>query len=135
MNHSSIMKTAAVVATVFGLALLFAPNALMTLYKAEQLNGPGIYNSMLSGGYLLALAVMNWNASKGSALEARHVILGTFVAMAIGLVVAIVRKLIDPTIPPMAWLNVAIFLVFTVLYGYLQFVQQPAGSSPARPAA
>ena len=129
MNHSLIMKCAAAVSAVFGLALLFAPNGLIALYKAEPMNGPGIYNSMLYGGVLIAFAVMNWTASQGSALEARHVILGSFVAFAIGLVVALVRQLTDASIPPTAWLNVVIFLVFGVLYAYLQFGQQQMGRS------
>lgn len=131
MNHSLIMKCAAAVSAVFGLALLFAPNALLALYKAEQMNGPGIYNSMLYGGTLIALAVMNWNASQGSVLEARHVILGSFVAFAIGLVVALIRQLTDASIPASAWMNVVLFLVFGVLYAYLQFGQQRMGSPAA----
>jgi len=132
MNPSLIMRAAAIVAAVFGVVLLFAPNTLMDLYQADELNGPGIYNSMLYGGCLIALAVMNWNASDGTADEARHVVLGTFVAMAIGLVVAVFRQLTDSTVPPMAWLNVAIFLVFAALYGYMQFGHHlPAGHHPA----
>jgi len=131
MNHSLIMKCAAAVSVVFGLALLFAPNALVALYKGEQMNGPGIYNSMLYGGTLIAFAVMNWTASRGSILEARYVILGSFVAFAIGLVVALIRQLTDASVPASAWINVGIFLVFSVLYAYLQFGQQRAGSPAA----
>jgi hypothetical protein len=124
-----IMRSVAVVAMAFGLALLFAPNALLALYKAEQLNASGLYNSMLYGACLVALAVMNWSASKAGELEARHVVLGTFVAHAIALLVALFRQLTDPAVPPAAWLNVLLFLIFAVLFGYLQFA--PADSRPA----
>lgn len=134
MNHSSIMKAAAVVATVFGLALLFAPNALVTLYKAPAMNEPGIYNSMLYGALLLGFAVMNWTASQLSAPQARPVILGSFVAYALALAVALVRQL-TVAVPAAAWLNVAIFLVFAALYGYLAFGHQPAGTPAAGTAA
>jgi hypothetical protein len=124
VSHQIIMKFAAVVAALFGLSLLFAPNALLEMYKAEQMNGPGIYNSMLYGGFLLAFGVMNWTASLEPAIRgARHVILGTFVAMTLGLFVAVIRQMTDSTIPPAAWLNVGIFLVFTVLFGYLHFAR------------
>jgi hypothetical protein len=126
MPHSLIMRLAAVVSLIFGLSLLFAPNALLALYKAQVLNSPGIYNSMLLGGYLIAVAIMNWSASKDSLHDARHVILGTLVAVAIGLVVALQRQLTDPGVTPAAWANVVIFLVLSILYGYLQFGRFPA---------
>lgn len=134
MPHTVIMRSAAVVSLIFGLSLLFAPNALLALYKAQGLNSPGVYNSMLLGGYLIALAVINWNAAKESAHDARHVILGTFIAMAIGFVVALQRQLGDPSVTPAAWLNVGIFLVFSLLYGYLQFAHLMAGTLMERPA-
>lgn len=135
MNQSLIMRTVAVVSAVFGLALLLAPNGLLALYQAEQLNGPGVYNSMLYGACLIALAVMNWSASHASATEARHVVLGTFVANTLAFLVAIVRQLTDQTMPPAAWFNVLLFLIFAVLFGYLQFAHLPAGSPAAGSAA
>jgi hypothetical protein len=134
MNHSTIMKAGAATGALFGLALLFAPNTLLAMYKAQPMNGPGIYNSMLCGGYLVAIALMNWTASKGTASEARHVIQGTFVAMMLGLAVALVRQLTDPTIPPAAWLNVLIFVVLSALYGFLEYGPKEA-ASPAAPTA
>jgi hypothetical membrane protein len=94
------------------------------------MNAPGVYNSMLYGGCLLALAVMNWTASSGTAVEARHVILGTLVANILGLVVALVRQFNEQT-PPTAWLNVVLFLIFAILFGYLQFANDPAGRHAA----
>lgn len=135
MNHSPIMKIQAVLAALFGLALLFAPNALLSAYKADPMNAPGVYNSMLYGACLIAFAVMNWNASRGSANEARHVILGTLVANAIAFLVALTRQLGDAGVPPAAWFNVALFLVFALLYGYLQFARAPATSPAAGSAA
>lgn len=135
MNRSLIMKTLAVVSAVFGLALLFWPNGLMAMYGAEPLNGPGVYNSMLYGGCLLALAVMNWVASDSRAAEARHVVLGTLVANALGFLVALVRQVTDQTVPPAAWLNVLLFLVFAILFGYLQFAAEPAGKRAAGSAS
>ena len=135
MNQSVIMKLGAVVSVLFGVAFLFAPNTVMALYKSEPLNTSGLYNAMLYGGFLIGLAAMNWSASTASAMEARHVILGTLVSVAIGFVVALYKQLTDPAVPVMSWLNVAIFLVFTVLYGYLQFARTPARSPTAGSAA
>lgn len=135
MNRSLIMKTLAVVSAVFGLLFLFSPNGLMAIYGAQQLNGPGVYNSMLYGGCLVALSVMNWTASNGAAVEARHVVLGTLVANTLGFVIALVRQVTDQAVPPAAWLNVLLFLVFAILFGYLQFAQEAAGRPAAGSAA
>jgi hypothetical protein len=134
MNRSLIMKTLAVVSAAFGLVFLFWPNGLMAVYGADSLNGPGVYNSMLYGGCLLALAVVNWTASDSGAAEARHVVLGTLVANTLGFFTALVRQVIDQTVPPTAWLNVLIFLVFAILFGYLQFAPEPS-SRPASGSA
>jgi hypothetical protein len=131
MNRSLIMKALAVVSAVFGLLLLFSPNGLMAMYGAPEMNAPGVYNAMLYGGCLLALAVMNWTASSGTAVEARHVVLGTLVANTIGFVVALVRQVTEPTVPATAWLNVLLFLVFAVLFGYLEVAREPAGRHAA----
>ncbi len=135
MNRSVIMKIEAVLSAVFGLALLFAPNALLAVYKAEPMNGPGIYNSMLYGGALIALALMNWQTSGASATEAKHVVLGTLVANSLGFLAGLTRQLTDPGVPATAWFNVVLFLVFAILYGYLQFAPAPAGSGAAGSAA
>ena len=131
MNRSLIMKVEAVLGAVFGLALLFAPNALLAVYRAEPMTGVGIYNSMLYGGCLIALALMNWTASGVGASEARHVVLGTLVANSLGFLVAITRQLTDQSVPAAAWFNVVLFLVFAVLYGYLQFAHAPSGNPAA----
>jgi hypothetical protein len=131
MNRSLIMKALAVVSAVFGLLLLFSPNGLMAMYGAEAMNAPGVYNAMLYGACLLALAVMNWTASSGTAVESRHVVLGTLVANTLGFVVALVRQVTDQTVPPAAWLNVLLFLVFAILFGYLEFAREPAGRRAA----
>ena len=131
MNRSLIMKALAVVSAVFGLAMLISPNGLMAVYGADPLNAPGVYNSMLYGGCLLGLAVMNWTASDSAAGQARHVILGSLVANVLGLVIALVRQVTDASVPVTAWLNVLLFLVFAVLFGYLQFAGEPAGQSAA----
>lgn len=127
MNHSTILKAGAAVMALFGVALLFAPNALNEIYKAPAMNGPGVYNSMLYGGALIAFAVLNWQAAGDTFAGARRAILVTLVANAIGFVVTLSRQLMDASIPAMAWGNVAIFLVFTVLYGMLLL----RGESPA----
>jgi chromate transport protein ChrA len=73
---------------------------------------------------------MNWAASSApSAADVRHVVLGNLAAMVISLVIALVRQLTSGTAQPTGWVNVGIFLVFTVLFAYLYFSR---ASEPAR---
>lgn len=132
MHRSAIMKGTAIVAVLFGLPLLLAPNELLALYRAPELNVSGIYNSMLYGACLIAVGVMNWMAADGTDAEARPVIVGAFVLNALGLAVALLRQLTDQA-PPGAWTNVAIFLVLTILYAGLLPRAFAATPVPSRP--
>lgn len=129
MQRSTIMKSGAIVAVLFGIPLLVAPNALLALYRATELNAPGIYNSMLYGTCLIAIGAMNWLASSGTAAEARPVVVGTLILNVLGLLVALQRQLTDQA-PASAWANVAIFLVFSGFYAALLRREPQAGGVP-----
>ena len=115
MQRSVIMRATAAIAVLFGVPLLLAPNALLAMYRAGELNVPGVYNSMLYGACLVGLGVMNWLAATASRAEARPVIAGSTVVTVLGFLVAISRQLMDQA-PPMAWFNVVLFFVLAVLY-------------------
>jgi hypothetical protein len=120
MSHAQVFRISAAVMMLFGLTLLLMPNVLLAMYGGQPMNGPGIYNSMLYGGVLVAMAVMNWMAASLLLAETRAIVLGNLVANCLGFLVAIFRQLTDATVPPTAWLNVAIFLVFVVMFAQLQ---------------
>jgi hypothetical protein len=124
MSQSMILRIGAAVSAVFGLALVFAPNQLVTAYGADELNQTGIYNSMLYGATLLGIAIMNWMASSASVEHARFVVLGNFAASAFAALVALVRQVGTDTAHTAGWINVAIFVLFAVLYGYLYFARE-----------
>lgn len=127
MNHRIILKSAAVVATLYGIILVIAPNTLMSMYRSEMLEGSGMYFAMLSGAMLLGWGVMNWAASNAPAIaEIHYVLLGNVVAEGIGLLVTLYRQLTYAGAPQSGWLNVAIFLAFTALFGWL-YMSSPAG--------
>ena len=124
MNHQNlILKIGAVVPALFGLALVLAPNELAAAYKAAELNPTGIYNSMLYGATLLGVAVMNWAASDARPDQARYVILGNFVSSVLAAIVAVIRQIGSASAQPTGWINIAIFVVFAVLFGYLYFAR------------
>lgn len=119
MNHSPVMKAAAIVSVVFGLALLLAPNALVALYGAQPMSGPGLYNSTLYGGLLIGFGIINWMAAEGAWQEVRPVVVGSLVVNVLCLLAAVYRQLTDASIPPAAWINVAIFALFAALFTWV----------------
>jgi hypothetical protein len=127
MNHRIILRSAAVVATLYGIILVLAPNTLMNMYGSETLDGSGFYFSLLTGAMLLGWGAMNWAASNAPQIaEIHYVLLGNLVAQAISLVVTLYRQLTYAFVPQTGWLNVAIFLVFTALFAWL-YMSSPAG--------
>ena len=127
MNHRIILRCAAFVATLYGIILVTAPNTLMSIYGSQMLEGPGMYFAMLSGAMLLGWGVMNWAASTAPEIaEIHYVLLGNLVAQAIALLVTLYRQLTFAGVPDTGWLNVAIFLAFTALFGWL-YLSSPAG--------
>jgi hypothetical protein len=121
MSHSIILKISAAVYVLFGVPLMLAPNALMAIYQAPALSGPGEYNTMLLGSTMIGLGVMNWVASQQSEEHARLPILGTLVADILCFVIALWRQLVATDAVPTGWINVALFLVFGALMARLYF--------------
>lgn len=120
MSESLVMRIAAVVGAIFGLALVFMPNELASMYRATPMNATGIYNSMLYGGTLIGFAAMNWAASSAEAAgQRRYVILGSLAANGAGLLIALSRQFTSNAVTQAGWLNVGIFALFTALFAYL----------------
>lgn len=119
MSHAPVMRSAAIVAAVFGLALLLAPNALMAIYGSQPLAGPGLYNTLLYGGFLIGYAVMNWMAAEGTWREVRAIVAGGVVGNGLCLLAALWRQFSDTAVPPTAWLNIVIFAVFAALFAWV----------------
>ncbi|CAN7464587.1 hypothetical protein [Massilia sp. LjRoot122] len=127
MNHRIVLRSAAVVATLYGIIQIIAPNALMAMYGSPLLVDSGVYFAMLSGAMLLGWAVMNWAASTAPQIaEIHYVLLGNLAMTSIALLVTLFRQLSYAATPATAWLNVLIFLVFSVLFGWL-YKSSPAG--------
>ena len=131
MSHSTVFKGSAAIMAAFGVVLLLAPNLLLKMHGALTLNSPGNYNSMLYGSLLIGMAVVNWSAAGASAEQVRSLVLGNLVADVLGLVVTLYLQLTDPIVPSSAWSNVAIFLVFTILFGRLQLRMRSAAAPVA----
>jgi hypothetical protein len=126
VHYRFVFRFFSVGSALFGLAFLFYPNALMELYKAEPMNAPGVYNAMLYGAWLLAMAYVFWAGSRAPEIsEARTPILAGLLAYGIGLVVVLIRQLTAANIPAAAWVNVGIFALGAAAFAYLQFAELP----------
>ena len=127
MNHRTILKSAAVVAALYGIILVAAPNTLMSIYGSQSVEGSGMYFAMLSGAMLLGWGMMNWAASNApDIVEIHYVLLGNLVSLGLSFVVTLFRQLTHAGAPESGWINVGIFLVFSALFGYL-YKASPAG--------
>lgn len=127
MNHRLIFRLAAVLGVGFGLMLMLTPDALMSAYGAESMNITGRHMAMLYGASLAGYGLMNWGASRAVELaEIHYVLIGNLAGHGLGLVVSLYRQLMVPGTPDTAWLNVLIFLTFSILFGYL-YRTSPAG--------
>lgn len=127
MKHRLILRLTAFVGIVFGIALMFAPDALMTMYGADALNNPGRGMAMLYGALLSGFAIMNFAASRAPDIaEIHYVLIGNLVAFTLGFVITLYRQLMVDTVPDTAWFNVFLNFGCAALFGYL-YMSSPAG--------
>jgi len=119
MKLNTLMMVTAVVAFIFGLAFIVAPAASIGLY-GDKLDVVGEFMTRYFGAALLGyafLAYLNRNsASKG-------VQVGLFVAMLLGFVVAVYNALAG-TANALVWLNVVIYLLLGLGFGYFAFMKK-----------
>ena len=135
MSHSMVLKFTAVLATVFGLALLLAPDTIDDAVQSGKVEHyRGWTNTMLYGALLLGVAVINWKTSTVDAEQAQAVISGNLLYCVLSLVVALYRQLFAGA-PPAAWGNVGLFVVLTLLFGQLTFASAKRAAGDRRRVA
>lgn len=119
-----VFMATALLAAVFGLGMVFAPNQMAALYRTDLMNHTGVYNSMLFGGLLLTVAALNWMASQSHDAE----VIGTIatanlISSGIGLAITLQRQLMPGATSEAAWLNVAIYLVLFCVFLYMRLAK------------
>lgn len=123
MNTRTMLTTAAVIAFLFGFGLLLMPAFMTTLYGLGT-SPSELLLARLFGGSLLMIGLINWLEKDASYAAVRPLILGNLVGDAIGLLVTATASLGD-VMNGLGWLSVAIYLVLTLGFAYLQFMGQP----------
>lgn len=116
-----VFMATALLALAYGLGFVFAPNQIAALYKTDLMNHTGVYNSMLFGGLLITVALLNWMASQSHDEEVIKLITtANLVSSGIGLAITLQRQFATSSAFPSAWLNVGIYLVLFCAFLYLR---------------
>jgi hypothetical protein len=119
MKLSTLFVITAIVSFIFGLGFILAPVASISLY-GNTLEGVGVFIARYFGAALLGyafLAYLNRNStSKG--LQA-----GFFAAMVLGFVVALYDA-IAGTHNALVWLNVVIYALLGIGFGYFAYMKK-----------
>lgn len=123
IKHLMIIK--AIICLGFGLPMLLVPVKLMSLYGLT-LDLNGIVMARLYGGALFGNLLLTWfSRNDPGSVTLRAAILYLFVYDCINFVVTLVA-VINGIMNTFGWSAVAIYLFFTIGYGYFQFVRRPA---------
>jgi hypothetical protein len=118
------MLIKAVVCLAFGFLLLVFPNQLLTLMGAP-LSAAGLFTGRLYGTALVGNLLLTWVARDASESTARRaIILDMFIYNALGFVVTLVNVL-NGSLNWIGWGIVAIYLFFTIGFGYFWFANKP----------
>ena len=133
MKASYVFAGAALVAAIFGLAFVLAPAQTMALYDIT-LDAAGLFVTRLLGAAFLGYAVINWLVrNAGPTRERQTVALGLFVSLGVGFIASLLAQL-DGVANSLGWLTVALYLVFSLGFGYVRFMGEGAavGAQMAR---
>ncbi len=125
MDISLLMTINTIVAAIFGIAFVIVPGQILALYG---LSADAAFHlvSQLFGAALVGFAVLTWSARKASASDARNaIVLALFVSDGLGFILSVVGQL--QGIPnALGWLNVVIYLLLALGFGYFQFTKPSA---------
>ena len=126
MPIKTLMIINAIIAIVFGIALVIIPGQFLSLYGPipdEPMKNIG----QLFGAALIGFALLTWTARNATDSDARKaIVFALFVANGIGFIVALIGQLSN-VLNQLGWSTVVIYLLLTFGWGYFQF-SKPASS-------
>ena len=122
MNLKTVFTANAIVALVFGLSFMIIPGTVASLY-GNGLTDAGLYVARLFGAVIFGYCILTWLARNAEESEARKAIVTSlFISWGIGFVIALIFT-IQGVVNVYGWVNVAFYLLFTLGFGYFQFVK------------
>jgi hypothetical protein len=123
MKLNTFMTISAIVAFIFGLGFILAPAASLKPYGVTT-DLTGLFLGRYLGASLIGLAFVIWLTRNAAPSDTRKGLLtGLFVTMLLGFVVALYDKFAG-TGNALIWLNVVIYLLLAVGFGYFTFMKK-----------
>jgi len=122
MKLNTLMVINAIVAAVFGIALVLVPAQVFQLYGIT-VDAPLKYVGQLHGASFVGWAFLTWLARNATDSDARRaIVLALFVSDAVGFLVALIGQLAG-VVNSLGWLVVASCLLLALGFGYFQFAR------------
>jgi len=117
--------SATVVAGIFGIGFVVAPGTTLALYGISP-DAAFRLVAQLFGAALIGFAVLTWSARNAKASDSRKaIVLALFVSDGLGFILSVIGQL--QGIPnALGWLNVVIYLLLALGFGYFQFIKPSA---------
>lgn len=125
MKLNTLLVTTAVIAVIFGLVFLFAPEKSVALYGVAL--GPGgAVMTRFFGATLLGFAVLTWLARNETGSATRKAVIPALIVTNVaGFVVALAGQL-SGLVNALGWSTVAIYVFLAMGFVYFQFVKPGA---------
>ncbi len=123
MKLKTLLVIKALVSLTFGIPILIVPDKLLGLFGLT-LSADGMFMAREYGGALLGIAVLCWFARNSEGARAlKAIILFGFLYDLVNLFVSLHAHL-SGLMNPLGWAIVAIYLFFTIGFGYF-LVRKP----------
>lgn len=123
---SQLMIIKALITLVFGFGFVLVPKAVMSLYGVT-LDPAGAMMAQFVGAAFLLLSIVLWLARNApySEVTLRALVLAIVIGDTIGFIVALLAQLSG--VPnALGWLNVALWLLLALGFGYIRFIKKSA---------
>jgi hypothetical protein len=112
----------AFLAVLVGLAAILVPSQLMGIYGFTT-DAALRLMTQLFGASSLGYAVISWQARNYETDARRMLVLGMFIGYGIGVVIQLIGQF-SAIASPLAWVNVVIYLLLAIGFGYFSFTEQ-----------
>jgi hypothetical protein len=123
MKLSTYLTIVAVVAFLFGIALVLPTEQFLALYNV-RMTPAGFYAARLFGAALIGFGLLNWFSRSATDSEARRaIIIANLGGSVLGLVVALIGQ-VQGVVNSLGWSTVVIFLLLALGFAYFQFVKK-----------
>jgi hypothetical protein len=123
MNLTNLFRLHAILAVLYAVGLILAPQAIIGLLSPNPLNTLGADIARLFGAALVLVTVIAWGASRLTDRPARRLIAGgLLVYTALGFIITLLGQLAG-TWGPLGWSNIVAYGIFVVGYAYFLFVK------------